>query len=58
LRFRCLQEGDAVQGNILALADQQLSQQTTGDILSSLFKPTEAEISDYAEHRGPRPESE
>lgn len=56
--FRRLQEGGAVQGDILPLADQQLPQQAAGDILSPLLEPTATEIPDNAEHRGPRLESE
>lgn len=56
--FRCLQERDALQGNILTLADQQFPQQTAGDVLSILLEPTKAEVPDNAEHRGFGPESE
>lgn len=54
--FRGLQEGDAVQGDIPALADQQLSKQAAGDVLPSLLESAETEVPDNVEHRGSQPE--
>lgn len=56
--FRCLQERNAVQGNIPALADQQLSQQAAGNVLSSLLESAETEVFADAEYRRSRPEGE
>lgn len=56
--FRCLQEGNAVQGNIPAFTDQQFSQQAAGDVLPSLLESTETEVPDYVEHRGSQSEGQ
>lgn len=54
--FRGLQEGDAVQGDILALADQRFSQQAAGDVLPPLLESAETEVPDNVEHRRSQPE--